>query len=59
MALVTIAAAYGAGGSVVAPLVGAAGTDSAVPMAAIMVSVALAALVARRVASRAPRRRPV
>jgi len=42
-------------GALVAPLVGAAGTDSAVPMAVVMVTVALAALVARRFASR-PRR---
>jgi DHA1 family bicyclomycin/chloramphenicol resistance-like MFS transporter len=45
-------------GALVAPLVGAAGTDSAVPMATVMVTVALAALAARSVASRAPRRRP-
>src|SRR3954465_5928950 len=32
-------------GALVAPLVGAAGTDSAVPMAVVMVTVALAALV--------------
>jgi DHA1 family bicyclomycin/chloramphenicol resistance-like MFS transporter len=45
-------------GALVAPLVGAAGTDSAVPMATVMVTVALAALVARQVASGARRRRP-
>src|SRR4051812_3701871 len=43
-------------GALVAPLVGAAGTDSAVPMATVMVTVALAALVARQVASGARRR---
>ena len=37
-------------GALVAPLVGAGGTDSAVPMAAVMTSVALAALVARHLA---------
>jgi DHA1 family bicyclomycin/chloramphenicol resistance-like MFS transporter len=37
-------------GAGVAPLVGAAGTDSAVPMAAVMTAVALGALAARRVA---------
>jgi DHA1 family bicyclomycin/chloramphenicol resistance-like MFS transporter len=37
-------------GALVAPLVGAAGTESAVPMAAIMTVVALAALVARQAA---------
>ena len=42
-------------GALVAPLVGAAGTDSAVPMATVMVTVALAALVAREFGSR---RRP-
>jgi DHA1 family bicyclomycin/chloramphenicol resistance-like MFS transporter len=45
-------------GALVAPLVGAAGTDSALPMAIVMVTVALAALGARRVAANAPRRRP-
>jgi DHA1 family bicyclomycin/chloramphenicol resistance-like MFS transporter len=44
-------------GALVAPLVGAAGTDSAVPMATVMVTVALLALVARQVASGARRRR--
>jgi len=39
-------------GAAVAPLVGAAGTESAVPMAAIMTVVALAALVARHFARR-------
>ncbi len=39
-------------GAAVAPLVGAAGTESAVPMAAIMTAVALAALVARHFARR-------
>jgi DHA1 family bicyclomycin/chloramphenicol resistance-like MFS transporter len=45
-------------GAVVAPLVGAGGTDSAVPMAAVMTGAALAALAARRAAGvrrRAPR----
>jgi DHA1 family bicyclomycin/chloramphenicol resistance-like MFS transporter len=42
-------------GALVAPLVGAAGTESAVPMAVVMVTVALMALVARHFASR---RRP-
>src|SRR5690349_13818143 len=37
-------------GAVVAPLVGAGGTDSAVPMAAVMTAAALAALVARQAA---------
>jgi MFS transporter, DHA1 family, multidrug resistance protein len=37
-------------GAVVAPLVGAAGTESAVPMAAIMTATALAALLARQTA---------
>ncbi len=37
-------------GALVAPLVGAGGTDSAVPMAAVMTGVALAALVARHLA---------
>ena len=37
-------------GALVAPLVGAGGTESAVPMAAVMTVVALAALVARRAA---------
>ena len=37
-------------GALVAPLVGAGGTESAVPMAAVMTAAALAALVARRVA---------
>jgi len=37
-------------GAAVAPLVGAGGTDSAVPMAVVMTGVALAALAARRVA---------
>jgi len=46
-------------GALVAPLVGAAGTDSAVPMAVVMVSVALAALVARAIGSGARRRRAV
>ena len=45
-------------GALVAPLVGAGGTASAVPMAAIMTAVALAALVARHAAgaSRRPAR---
>jgi MFS transporter, DHA1 family, multidrug resistance protein len=45
-------------GAVVAPLVGAGGTDSAVPMAAVMTGAALAALAARQAAGarrRAPR----
>jgi MFS transporter, DHA1 family, multidrug resistance protein len=37
-------------GALVAPLVGAGGTGSAVPMAAIMTAVALAALGARQAA---------
>jgi DHA1 family bicyclomycin/chloramphenicol resistance-like MFS transporter len=37
-------------GAVVAPLVGAGGTESAVPMAAVMTAAAVSALVARRVA---------
>jgi MFS transporter, DHA1 family, multidrug resistance protein len=37
-------------GAVVAPLVGAAGTTSAIPMAVVMTAVALGALVARRAA---------
>ena len=37
-------------GALVAPLVGAGGTDSAVPMAGVMTAAALGALVARRVA---------
>ena len=37
-------------GALVAPLVGAGGTDSAVPMAAVMTAAALAALVARQAA---------
>ena len=37
-------------GALVAPLVGAGGTECAVPMAAVMTAAALAALVARRVA---------
>ena len=37
-------------GAIVAPLVGAGGTDSAVPMAAVMTGAALAALAARSVA---------
>jgi MFS transporter, DHA1 family, multidrug resistance protein len=41
-------------GASVAPLVGAAGTDSAVPMAAVMTAVALGALVARRVTGDRP-----
>jgi MFS transporter, DHA1 family, multidrug resistance protein len=41
-------------GAVVAPLVGAGGTDSAVPMAAIMTAAAVAALVARQFARRRP-----
>jgi len=43
-------------GAAVAPLVGAGGTDSALPMAAIMTVVALAALVVRHFAAAAPRR---
>jgi MFS transporter, DHA1 family, multidrug resistance protein len=39
-------------GALVAPLVGAGGTESAVPMAAIMTAVALAALAARQAAGR-------
>ncbi len=39
-------------GAAVAPVVGAAGTDSAVPMAVIMTVVALAALAARQLARR-------
>ena len=39
-------------GALVAPLVGAAGTESAVPMASVMVTAALLALVARHVATR-------
>ena len=38
-------------GALVAPLVGAGGTESAVPMAAIMTAVALAALATRHVAA--------
>jgi len=45
-------------GALVAPLVGAGGTTSAVPMAAIMTLVALAALVTRHVAAGARRRSP-
>jgi DHA1 family bicyclomycin/chloramphenicol resistance-like MFS transporter len=45
-------------GALVAPVVGAAGTDSAVPMASVMVALALAALAARHLAGRAPRRSP-
>jgi hypothetical protein len=41
--------------ALVAPLVGAGGTDSAVPMASIMVVVALCALAARHVAARPAR----
>jgi DHA1 family bicyclomycin/chloramphenicol resistance-like MFS transporter len=44
-------------GALVAPLVGAGGTESAVPMAVIMTAVALAALAARQFAG--ARRRPV
>ncbi len=44
-------------GALVAPLVGAGGTDSAVPMAAVMTAAALAALVARHAAG--ARRRAV
>jgi len=44
-------------GALVAPLVGAGGTDSAVPMAAVMTGAALAALAARKAAG--ARRRPV
>ncbi len=42
-------------GALVAPLVGAGGTNSAVPMAAIMTTFALAALVTRHVAARSVR----
>jgi DHA1 family bicyclomycin/chloramphenicol resistance-like MFS transporter len=42
-------------GALVAPLVGAGGTHSALPMAAIMTVLALAALGTRRVAARRPR----
>jgi DHA1 family bicyclomycin/chloramphenicol resistance-like MFS transporter len=45
-------------GALVAPLVGAAGTQSAVPMAAIMTVVALAALATGHVAAGARRRSP-
>jgi MFS transporter, DHA1 family, multidrug resistance protein len=45
-------------GAVVAPLVGVAGTDTAVPMAAVMVALAASGLVALAVASGARRRRP-
>jgi DHA1 family bicyclomycin/chloramphenicol resistance-like MFS transporter len=41
-------------GALVAPLVGAGGTDSAVPMAAVMTAAAAGALVARRFARRRP-----
>jgi DHA1 family bicyclomycin/chloramphenicol resistance-like MFS transporter len=42
-------------GALVAPLVGAAGTDSAVPMAAIMTAVAFGALAVHRLAGPRPR----
>jgi DHA1 family bicyclomycin/chloramphenicol resistance-like MFS transporter len=42
-------------GAVVAPLVGAAGTDSAVPMAAIMTALAFSALAVHRLAGPRPR----
>jgi DHA1 family bicyclomycin/chloramphenicol resistance-like MFS transporter len=42
-------------GALVAPLVGVAGTDSAVPMAAIMTAVAFGALVVHRLAGPRPR----
>jgi MFS transporter, DHA1 family, multidrug resistance protein len=45
-------------GALVAPLVGAGGTESAVPMAAIMTGVALAALATRHVATGARRPSP-
>jgi DHA1 family bicyclomycin/chloramphenicol resistance-like MFS transporter len=47
-------------GAIVAPVVGAGGTDSAVPMATVMTVVALGALVARRAAAgaRRPARAP-
>jgi DHA1 family bicyclomycin/chloramphenicol resistance-like MFS transporter len=44
-------------GAAVAPLVGAGGTKSAVPMAAVMTAVALAALAARQAAGAQRRRR--
>jgi DHA1 family bicyclomycin/chloramphenicol resistance-like MFS transporter len=45
-------------GALVAPLAGAGGTDSAVPMAAAMTGVALGAMLARRAAGTRSARRP-